>query len=121
MKNTFQTALLLTALAVFLLLAGGYIGGRNGLLVTIIVAVLMNFVSYFYSDRIALALYRVQPLTPGQLPHLHRTVERLAQRAGLPLPKIYMMARILHRVCDRSRPTARLGSHHPGIAESTER
>jgi heat shock protein HtpX len=92
MKNSFKTTLLLTALTVFLLLAGGYIGGRNGLLVAIIVAALMNFLSYFYSDRIALALYRARPLTPGQLPHLQHTVKRLAQSAGLPMPKIYVIA-----------------------------
>ena len=92
MKNTFKTTLLLTALTVCLLLAGGYVGGRNGLLVAIIVAALINFVSYFYSDKIVLALYRARPLAPGQLPHLHHTVERLAQRAGLPMPKIYVIA-----------------------------
>jgi len=92
MKNTFKTTLLLTALTVFLVVAGGYFGGRNGLLVAIIVAALMNFFAYFYSDRIALALYRAQPLKPGQLPQLHRTVERLAERAGSPMPKIYLIA-----------------------------
>jgi Peptidase family M48 len=91
MKNTFKTTRRLTALTVFLLLAGDYVGGRNGLLVAIIVAAVMNFVSYFYSDKIALALYRAKPLAPGQLPHLHHTVERLAQRAGLPMPKIYVI------------------------------
>ena len=92
MKDTFKTTLLLTALTIFLLLAGSYIGGRNGLIIAILIAAVMNFVSYFYSDKIALALYRAKPLALGHLPHLHRTVERLAQRAGLPMPKIYLIA-----------------------------
>jgi len=92
MTNTFKTTLLLTALTVFLLLVGGFVGGRNGLLVAVILAALMNFVSYFYSDRIALALYRAQRLAPGQLPQLQRTVEKLAHRASLPVPKIYLIA-----------------------------
>lgn len=92
MTNTFKTTLLLTALTIFLLLAGGFVGGRSGLLVAIVLAALMNFVSYFYSDRMALAIYRARRLAPGQLPQLQRTVENLALRAGLPVPKVYLIA-----------------------------
>ena len=91
MNNTFKTTLLLTALTVFLLLAGQYFGGRNGLLVAITVAVAMNFISYFYSDKIALALYRAKPVKREQLPRVYGAVERLTQRAGLPMPKIYLL------------------------------
>ena len=92
MTNMFKTALLLTSVTVFLILLGGFVGGRNGLLVAVILAALMNFVSYFYSDRIVLALYRAQRLLPGQLPQLPLTVQQQAQRASLPVPKIYLIA-----------------------------
>jgi heat shock protein HtpX len=82
MKTTFKTAIFLTALAIFLLLGGEYFPGRNGLVVAIIVAALMNIISYFYSDRIALGLHRARRVTTGQLLQLYRTVERLTRRAG---------------------------------------
>ena len=82
MTNMFKTTLLLTSVTVFLILLGGFVGGRNGLLVAVILAALMNFVSYFYSDRIVLALYRAQRLLPGQLPQLPLTVQQQAQRAS---------------------------------------
>ena len=91
MTNTFKTTLLLTALTVFLLLAGQYLGGRSGLLTALGVAAVMNFVAYFYSDKVALALYRAKPVTRAQLPGVYSAIERLTQRAGLPMPKIYLI------------------------------
>ena len=91
MGNTFKTALLLTALTVFLLFLGEHFGGRNGLVFALGIAVVMNFVSYFYSDKIALAMYRARPVTREELPRVYGVVERLTQRVGLPLPKIYVI------------------------------
>jgi heat shock protein HtpX len=91
MGNTFKTALLLTALTIFLLFLGEYFGGRSGLTIALIVAAGMNFVSYFFSDKIALAMYRAQPVTREQLPRAYNVVERLTQRIGLPMPKIYVI------------------------------
>src|SRR6185437_4970329 len=91
MGNTFKTALLLTALTLFLLFVGEYMGGQTGLVAALAIAVVMNFVSYFYSDKISLAMYRAQPVTREQLPRVYGVVERLTQRIGLPMPKIYVI------------------------------
>jgi len=91
MGNTFKTALLLTALTLFLILVGGALGGQRGMILALGLAALMNFVGYFYSDKIALAAYSAQPVTREQLPRVYRIVEGLTQRAGLPLPKIYVI------------------------------
>src|SRR5579883_3205844 len=89
--NTFKTALLMTALTLFLLFLGDHFGGRNGLVLAFVFAAGMNFFSYFYSDKLALAMYRAQPVTREELPRVYQVVERLTQRAGLPMPKIYVI------------------------------
>jgi heat shock protein HtpX len=89
--NTFKTALLLTALTLLLVIVGGYFGGRNGMVLALVVAAGMNFFSYFYSDKLALAMYRAQPVTREQLPRAYQVVERMTQRVGLPMPKIYVI------------------------------
>src|SRR6184192_2633666 len=91
MANTFKTALLLTALTLFLLFIGDYFGGQNGLVAALILAAVMNFVSYFFSDKIALAMYNAKPVTREQLPRVYNVVERMTQRIGLPMPKIYVI------------------------------
>lgn len=89
--NAMKTAFLLTLLTVLLVLAGGYLGGGNGAWVAFAIAAAMNFFSYFYSDKIALAMYRAQPVTREQLPRAYEVVERLTRKAGLPMPKIYVI------------------------------
>ncbi len=89
--NTLKTALLLTSLTLFLLFVGQYFGGRNGMLIALAIAVVMNFVSYFYSDKLALSMYRAQPATREQLPRVYSVVEQMTQRIGLPMPKIYVI------------------------------
>lgn len=91
MGNTFKTALLLTAMTLFLLFLGQFFGGERGLMMALVFAVVMNFGSYFFSDKIALAMYRAQPVTREQLPRVYQIVERLAQKMGIPLPKIYVI------------------------------
>jgi len=91
MGNTFKTTLLLTALTLFLLFMGQIFGGERGLIIAFAFAVVMNFVSYFYSDKIALAMYRAQPVTREQLPRAYDVVERLTQRIGIPMPKMYVI------------------------------
>src|SRR4029077_2352803 len=91
MGNTFKTAFLLTGLTLLLMSIGGYFGGQRGVLTALIIAGVMNFVSYFYSDKIALATYRAQAVTREQLPRVYQVVERLTQKAGLPMPKIYVI------------------------------
>ncbi len=91
MENGFKTAFLLTLLTLLLMFLGRFFGGENGMLLALLIAAVMNFVSYFYSDKIALAMYRAQPVTREQLPRAYQTVERLTQKIGLPMPKIYVI------------------------------
>src|SRR6185437_12196480 len=91
MGNTFKTAFLLTALTLLLMFIGRVFGGQNGMLIALIFAAVINFVSYFYSDKIALAIYRVQPVTREQLPRAYQIVERLTQKIGIPMPKMYII------------------------------
>jgi heat shock protein HtpX len=91
MGNTFKTAFLLTALTLFLVFVGDVLGHEQGMIIALIIAAVMNFVSYFYSDKIALAMYHAQPVTREQLPRVYDVVERLTQRIGLPMPKIYVI------------------------------
>jgi heat shock protein HtpX len=91
MGNTLKTAVLLTGLTLLLMALGSYFGGQRGMLTALIIAGVMNFVSYFFSDKIALATYRAQAVTREQLPRVYQVVERLTQKAGLPMPKIYVI------------------------------
>ena len=91
MGNTFKTAFLLTLLTLLLMFIGRAFGGQNGMLLALAFAAVMNFVSYFYSDKIALAMYRAQPVTREQLPRAYGAVERLTQKIGIPMPKIYVI------------------------------
>src|SRR5579864_2651413 len=91
MGNTFKTAALLTSLTLLLVFAGQYLGGQNGMLLGLVIAVSTNFVSYFFSDRIALAMYNAQPVSREELPRLYGTVERITQRSSLPMPKLYVI------------------------------
>jgi len=91
MANTFKTAFLLTLLTLLLMFIGRAFGGQNGMFLALAFAVVMNFVSYFYSDKIALTMYRAQPVTREQLPRVYAIVERLAPKIGIPMPKIYVI------------------------------
>src|SRR5690348_5642679 len=91
MGNTFKTAFLLTALTLLLMFIGRAFGGQNGMFLALIFAAVMNFVSYFYSDKIALAMYRAQPVSREDLPRAYAAVERLTQKIGIPMPKMYVI------------------------------
>lgn len=91
MGNTFKTAFLLTVLTLLLMVAGRAFGGQRGMLMALVIAGVMNFISYFFSDKIALAMYRAQPVTREQLPRAYNIVERLTQKIGLPMPKLYVI------------------------------
>ena len=94
--NTVKTVLLLGLLSGVLVLAGGAFAGRNGLYIGLGLAAAMNFVSYFFSDKIALAMYAAQPVTETENPDVYRRVapivRNLCQRMGLPMPKLYVIA-----------------------------
>jgi heat shock protein HtpX len=91
MSNTLKTTALLAALTVMFVLIGGMVGGEQGMVVAFLFAGLMNFASYWWSDRIVLWMYGAQEVTEAQAPQLHDLVRRLAQRAGLPMPKVYII------------------------------
>ncbi len=86
--NTVKTFFLMLLLTVFFILIGGWIGGRNGMILALIFAGLMNFFSYFYSDKIVLAMYGAKPLSQAEAPELYQIVDKLRRQANLPMPKI---------------------------------
>jgi heat shock protein HtpX len=89
--NTIKTVVLLTFLTVLLVFVGGAIGGRSGMIIAFGMALVMNFVSYWFSDKIVLSMYHAQPVTEAQAPDLYGSVRRLSQKAGLPMPKVYII------------------------------
>src|SRR5689334_10090933 len=89
--NTLKTGLLLTALTLLLVLGGRAIAGPNGMTLGLALAVMMNGVAYFFSDRIALAASGAQPVTREQVPRLYEVLERLCGKANLPMPKLYVI------------------------------
>src|SRR5437868_4100699 len=91
MGDTFKTAFLLTALTLLLMAIGRAFGGQSGMIWALIIATGTNFIAYFFSDKIALATYRAQPVTREQLPRVYSVVERMTQKIGLPMPKIYVI------------------------------
>jgi len=93
--NTLKTVALLGLLSAILILGGERLGGLNGLYFGLIIAVAMNFGSYFFSDKIALASYSAQPVTPSENPEVYARVyplvANLSQRMGLPMPKLWLI------------------------------
>ncbi len=86
--NTIKTFFLMLLLTVLFVLIGGWVGGRNGMIIALVFAGLMNFFSYFYSDKIVLAMYGARPLSQAEAPELYQIVDRLRRQANLPMPKI---------------------------------
>jgi len=82
---------LLVAMTLFLMLVGSLIGGRNGMTIALGIAICTNAFAYFFSDKIALASSGVQPVTREQLPRLYAVMERLAGKANIPVPKLYVV------------------------------
>jgi heat shock protein HtpX len=89
MANGVKTALLLGALSGILLVIGDLVGGSQGLMMAFVFAVIMNIGSYWFSDKIVLRMYRAQQVGPDH--RLYQLVARLAQRASLPMPKVYII------------------------------
>jgi heat shock protein HtpX len=89
--NRTRTFMLMVGLTVLLVLVGGAIGGRQGAVVAFLVAAAMNFYSYWFSDKLVLRHYRAQEVGPNDGGRLVDTVSQLSQRAGLPMPKVYLI------------------------------
>jgi heat shock protein HtpX len=86
-----KTLFLLTSLSILLVLGGDAIAGQQGMTIALLIAVVMNGVAYFFSDKIALRSSGAQPVTREQLPRLYEVMERLVAKAGLPMPKLYVI------------------------------
>ncbi len=91
MGNNFKTAILLTLMTVVLVMVGQALGGQNGMITAFILAGVMNFISYFYSDKIAIFSSGAQAVTREELPRVYQIVERLCAKTGLPMPKIFVI------------------------------
>src|ERR1700716_1457348 len=93
--NGLKTALLLGLLTGLLLVGGEALGGRQGLYYAFIISIGLNFFSYFFSDKMALGMYHAQPVTPETYPDIYARVapivERLCQKMGLPMPKLWLI------------------------------
>jgi heat shock protein HtpX len=89
--NTLKSTFLLALLTIFLVFIGSYFGGRNGMIFAFILSVAFNFGAYFFSDKLALSMYRAQPVTREQLPRVYQVVERLSAKQGLPMPSVYVI------------------------------
>jgi heat shock protein HtpX len=89
--NTVKTALLLGVLTGLLMLIGGFIGGKQGVTIAFILAMIMNFGSYWFSDKLVLKMYNAQEVSEEQMPELYRMVRNLAMRASLPMPRVYIV------------------------------
>src|SRR5881296_3353265 len=91
MSNIFKTGLLLAVLTAMLVLLGGAIGGQQGMMIAFFLALAMNFVSYWFSDKIVLAAYGARPIDEAAAPRLYAIVHRLATRADIPMPRVYLI------------------------------
>jgi heat shock protein HtpX len=91
MENRVKTVLLLAGLTAFLIFMGKVLGGRQGMYIAFVLALAMNFFSYWFSDKIVLRMYGAQEVSPEEAPQLHRIVEELAREAGIPKPKVYII------------------------------
>jgi heat shock protein HtpX len=89
--NTIKTGFLLAALTLILVIGGQAIAGQQGMTIALIFAAIMNLGSYYWSDKIALAMSGARPVTPDQAPQMYRIMERLCARTGLPMPRLYVI------------------------------
>jgi heat shock protein HtpX len=91
MNNRIRTTLLLAAMTVFLIFIGNMLGGRQGMIFAFIMAIGMNFFSYWFSDKMVLRMYRAQEVSPNEASELYEIVQTIARRAKLPMPKIFII------------------------------
>ena len=89
--NTLKTVFLLTVLTLMFIAIGDLLGGRSGMMTAFVFALVMNLVTYWFSDKIVLAMYRARPVAEGEAPELVGAVRHLAQLADIPMPKVYII------------------------------
>lgn len=110
----FKTFVLLAFLSILLVLIGGYLGGTGGMVIALVMAGGMNFYAYYFSDTMILKHYNAQEVDPREAPMLYRVVERLVERANLPMPKVY----IIHDHIPNAFATGR-NPEHAAVAITT--
>jgi heat shock protein HtpX len=91
MSNMLKTTVFLALLTGLFVAVGGMLGGRSGMVMAFVLALIMNFVSYWFSDKIVLKMYRAQPIGEAEAPGVYRIVRGLATKAGMPMPKLYLI------------------------------
>jgi heat shock protein HtpX len=91
MGNQIRTTVLLAVMTALILWIGQLFGGRQGMIIALLLAAGMNFFSYWYSDKIVLKMYRAQEASPQQAPELFEMVQTLSRKAGLPMPKLFII------------------------------
>ena len=106
--NNIKTLFLLVTLTLILIWAGAAMGGRQGMTIAFIFALGMNFFAYWFSDKIVLKMYRAKEVTEAEAPDLYGTVRRLAQKAEIPMPRVYII--------DQEQPNAFATGRNPGHA-----
>ena len=106
--NNVKTFMLMAGLMALFLIAGSAIGGQQGLIIALVLGSAMNFIMYFFSDRMVLRMYRARVVTEQEAPELYRMVDRLRQRAGLPMPVV--------AIADQEQPNAFATGRSPSKA-----
>ena len=91
MFNLMKTAILMAAITALFMAIGAVIGGRGGMMIALVIALGMNFFSYWFSDKLVLRMYNAQQVDEASAPQFYRMVQDLAQRAGLPMPRVYLI------------------------------
>ena len=91
MGNQIRTTILLAVMTALILWIGQQFGGRQGMIIALVLAAGMNFFSYWYSDKIVLKMYRAQEVNAQQAPELYEMVRTLSRNAGLPMPKLFII------------------------------
>lgn len=112
--NTVKTFVLLLTLTLFFVWLGGALGGKTGMTIAIIFAGMMNFFAYWFSDRVVLAMYKAKEVTEADAPELYSIVRRLAQKANMPMPRVY----IIHAEQPNAFATGR-NPKHAAVAVTT--
>lgn len=91
MKNTLRTAALMAVLITLFALIGEALGGQQGLIIAFLIAIALNFGSYWFSDKIVLSMYHAREVSEAEAPDLYRLIDTLRQQAGLPMPRVYVI------------------------------
>ncbi len=114
MTSMIKTGMLMAALTAVFMVAGQFLGGSNGMIIALVIAVGMNFFAYWFSDKMVLKMSGAREATPAEAPELHQMVARLAKRADLPMPKVY----IIHKDTPNAFATGR-DPNHAAVAVTT--